>query len=579
MDYPAESECISIQSCNMIENTYPYEYSCHKNQNKLFQTIESSEDKDQEHPNGSCQSKDTDGIEENTGTFQSLRESLLGVPSNQKDSSTVKKIRERIHMNMIKKTPSPLGKALLTLTTESSKENFEIIPQESLQNYYQNIDDTKSNLMKDNILEANFYFANNSELNSQRDSRRSQNSDIKVKDYFQQDEEESQPSQIRLDTNLFSTLQDENLCNFQESQSSLQSKDSVIIEEGTSKEQSNKTPESVQKQSDRLVLSPSDLLSHEESMNQPQETSYSTEILPIEIDWKYVKFSENISEYCYPKLEFIDPESPITALHHIRHNKGVAWLKACERVKRKVRSNAYIRKRLSLSKLDMLLEREYMEEVRTIYLKEIKDDEKKIIEDKLDCLNRENEVLRKEVNFLNERSMEIHQTRDKLIESSHFGLDRTLNEADKNITLLTFAQDDNVCSSGFHNISSIPVEKDHLIFRSLEDQELTAAIVETQEEDEDSSSQDDYCQINSKSLKFESLTNESTCYRSNMKSALKSSNISCENFNPRLVFSKGNSLQESTQAGLTDRLSECKSEIKLVMLKRKRARMMYSRDN
>jgi hypothetical protein len=32
------------------------------------------------------------------------------------------KIRERIHLSLIKKTPSPLGKALVTLTTETSKE-------------------------------------------------------------------------------------------------------------------------------------------------------------------------------------------------------------------------------------------------------------------------------------------------------------------------------------------------------------------------------------------------------------------------------------------------------------------------
>lgn len=56
-----------------------------------------------------------------TGTFQTLRESLLGVPTQRADSSTVKKIREKVHLNLIKKTPSPLGKALVTLTTESVK--------------------------------------------------------------------------------------------------------------------------------------------------------------------------------------------------------------------------------------------------------------------------------------------------------------------------------------------------------------------------------------------------------------------------------------------------------------------------
>lgn len=72
-------------------------------------------------------------MEEGTRTFQTLRESLLGVPSAYKDSSTVKKIRERIHMNLIKKTPSPLGKALVTLTTESSKEQKEHINIDDLQ--------------------------------------------------------------------------------------------------------------------------------------------------------------------------------------------------------------------------------------------------------------------------------------------------------------------------------------------------------------------------------------------------------------------------------------------------------------
>jgi len=38
-------------------------------------------------------------------------------------------------LNLIKKTPSPLGKALLTLTTETSKENPGIFQKEDLNGY------------------------------------------------------------------------------------------------------------------------------------------------------------------------------------------------------------------------------------------------------------------------------------------------------------------------------------------------------------------------------------------------------------------------------------------------------------
>lgn len=68
-----------------------------------------------------------DDNEERSRTFQTLRESLLGIPSGWKDCSTVKKVRERIHFNFLNGTPSPLGKALVTLTTESSKDKMQLI--------------------------------------------------------------------------------------------------------------------------------------------------------------------------------------------------------------------------------------------------------------------------------------------------------------------------------------------------------------------------------------------------------------------------------------------------------------------
>lgn len=49
------------------------------------------------------------------------------------------KIREKIHLSLIKKTPSPLGKALVTLTTETSKENCDNICIDDLK---YRIDDT-----------------------------------------------------------------------------------------------------------------------------------------------------------------------------------------------------------------------------------------------------------------------------------------------------------------------------------------------------------------------------------------------------------------------------------------------------
>ena len=77
--------------------------------------------------NKSRDNKYCDENEERSRTFQTLRESLLGAPSGWKDFSTVKKIREKIHFNLMNGTPSPLGKALVTLTTESSKDKMQLI--------------------------------------------------------------------------------------------------------------------------------------------------------------------------------------------------------------------------------------------------------------------------------------------------------------------------------------------------------------------------------------------------------------------------------------------------------------------
>ena len=95
-----------------------------KNHDPVYWTIESSNSRiNTQNFNDQNQSQNVicDSVDERTVTFKTLRESLLGDPTQRADSSTVKKIRERVHLDLIKKTPSPLGKALVTLTTESVK--------------------------------------------------------------------------------------------------------------------------------------------------------------------------------------------------------------------------------------------------------------------------------------------------------------------------------------------------------------------------------------------------------------------------------------------------------------------------
>jgi hypothetical protein len=72
--------------------------------------------------------------------------------------------------------------------------------------------------------------------------------------------------------------------------------------------------------------------------------------------------------------------------------------------------------------------------------------------------------------------------------------------------MLTFADEDRC-----NDISYIPYDREILVGHSLDENDLTATIGEIKEEDDEESSDSGQ---SSKSLKIESLTNESTCYRS-----------------------------------------------------------------
>lgn len=99
-------------------------------------------------------------------------------------------------------------------------------------------------------------------------------------------------------------------------------------------------------------------------------------------------------------------------------------------------------------------------------------------------------------------------------------LNHTLEELEeeKDTTLLTFADGEwEGNQSGFQDISAIPIDREYIIGRSLEDNELSATINEIkEEEDEESSEGEEYCQKDSNPLQIESLTNESTWHKSNV---------------------------------------------------------------
>ena len=170
---------------------------------------------------------------------------------------------------------------------------------------------------------------------------------------------------------------------------------------------SNVISESFLKQSEEFSLSKSDKIYSFEEENLPQESNISNEEYLVEISWKTVRFSERVRHIYYPKYIESDNENPIKALHHIRYHKGVAWLKACQKVKNILSTNEFIRQRLTLSKLDMILEREYMHEVKAINSKEENEDQLKNIEETIDQLNQENELLKMEVIYLGAKKKQL----------------------------------------------------------------------------------------------------------------------------------------------------------------------------
>jgi hypothetical protein len=169
------------------------------------------------------------------------------------------------------------------------------------------------------------------------------------------------------------------------------------IEEMTSKDQSNLISESFLKQSDELDFSKTE---HISQLGGTAEQRDSSDTAPILISWKTVRFADEATIYTYPMFIEFDEENPIKALHHIRYNKGVAWLQACQNVRNYINENDTLRQRVTLPKLDMLLEQQYMMEVKSASEKENQEDELRDIEETIDHLQKENELLKMDVIYL-----------------------------------------------------------------------------------------------------------------------------------------------------------------------------------
>lgn len=174
--------------------------------------------------------------------------------------------------------------------------------------------------------------------------------------------------------------------------------------------------------------------------------------------------------------------------------------------------------RLTLSKLDVFLEREYSEEVEAERLNEEKEDRMKEIDDTIEDLKTQNELLKLDIAYLGVKQKAI---RSKRLEHSRYGnssrINKTFDHEKQNNTLLTFADDERfyekLNESGFNDISNIQLEKHDYITKSLDENEFTKAIDEAKEEDEISES-DSIQNLMSPPLKIESLTNDTSCIRS-----------------------------------------------------------------
>ena len=286
---------------------------------------------------------------------------------------------------------------------------------------------------------------------------------------------------------------------------------------------SNTISESVQKQSDELMLSKTEQISNLEEVEYEGDQSECWDSHLLKINWKKVKFSNEIEVFTYPSRNEIDDQEPIKALHYIGYQKGLAWLKAFQRVKHLISNSSDISKQLTLSKLDVFLEREYSEEVEAEKLNEEKEDKMKEIDDTIEDLKTENELLKLDIAYLKVKQKTI---RSKRLQHSRYCINSKINQTfdheRHDNTILTFAEDERYDEkfneSGFNDISNIPLERHDYNTRSLDENEFTKAIDEAKEEDEISDS-DSYQNLRSPPLKIESLTNDTSCLRSQVSFA------------------------------------------------------------
>lgn len=165
----------------------------------------------------------------------------------------------------------------------------------------------------------------------------------------------------------------------------------------------------------------------------------------------------------------------------------------------------------------MILESEYVKAVRQASEKETQEDELKELETRIEFLKQQNELLKMDYLYLGAKRKTLGQQRCKLSRNlSQKSLKPSLNKTfeQHNETLLTFADDDHLNESVLQDLSNILLDKD--VGRSLDDQDFVVTIGEIKEEDEEDSDSNFEYHKKSEPLKFESLTNDSTFYKSNV---------------------------------------------------------------
>ena len=145
----------------------------------------------------------------------------------------------------------------------------------------------------------------------------------------------------------------------------------------------------------------------------------------------------------------------------------------------------------------------------------------KEIDDAIEDLKTENELLKLDIAYLDVKQKAIQ---NKRLEHSRYGYNsktsKTFEVERHNDTMLTFADDERFDEkfneSGFNNISNIQLERQDYITRSLDGHEFTKAIDEVKEEDEISETDTNHC-LRSPPLKIESLTNDTSWIKSQVR--------------------------------------------------------------